>query len=453
MKTQNAGTQEKDFERFNPFINGSSFIFLSWIIDKEWSLNYVSKNIQQFGYTQEDFLNNTKQYIQIIHHEDRNRVILEIQTNKNKPHIDCFNQMYRIISFNGDIRWVDVHTIIERDDADNAVNFFTIIKDITEKRTVERQLIHSEKRFQSIMKQTISNVSNYSLQELHNMSILTQAVKQTDDMVRITDSSGVILFANDALLKHSGYTLEETIGQTPRMFKSGEHDDLFYKKFWQTIQNGQTYSSVFINRKKDGTIYHEAETISPITDEKSNIQYYVATGKDISDRIALEHDLHQQATTDLLTGIYNRQKFLEVIEAEVDKLKRYNSTFALIMIDIDHFKDINDNYGHDAGDRILKSICEVIDSKIRRSDIFARWGGEEFMILAPGLSNKDEVIAVAQKIRVSVEASLFDHVSKVTISLGITLPKADDTVKDIFKRVDDALYQAKHNGRNQIHFI
>ena len=450
MKMQNSDIQEKDFERFN---NNSSFVFLSWVIDKEWSINYISKNIQQFGYSQEDFLSDDKKYIQIIYHEDRNRILMEIEANKDKCNVECFNQKYRLVSSNGDIRWVNVHTIVERDDEDNAMNFFSTIKDVTKKRTLERQLIDNEKRFQSIMKQTISNVLSYPLNELHNMNILIQAVKQTDDMVRITDSEGVIFFANDALLRHSGYTLEEMIGQTPRMFKSGEHDNPFYKKFWQTIKNGKTYSGVFINRKKNGNFYYEAETISPIKDEESNIQYFVATGKDISDRIALENQLHQQATTDLLTGIYNRQKFLEEIETELDKLTRYNSAFALIMIDLDHFKNVNDNYGHDVGDKILKSICKVIDSKIRRTDIFARWGGEEFMIIAPELRTKDELIALAEKIRVGVESTFFDTVGRITISLGITLSKPEDTLNEILKRVDDALYNAKNNGRNQIHFI
>ena len=261
---QNSDIQEKDFERFN---NNSSFVFLSWVIDKEWSINYISKNIQQFGYSQEDFLSDDKKYIQIIYHEDRNRILMEIEANKDKCNVECFNQKYRLVSSNGDIRWVNVHTIVERDDEDNAMNFFSTIKDVTKKRTLERQLIDNEKRFQSIMKQTISNVLSYPLNELHNMNILIQAVKQTDDMVRITDSEGVIFFANDALLRHSGYTLEEMIGQTPRMFKSGEHDNPFYKKFWQTIKNGKTYSGVFINRKKNGNFYYEAETISPIKDE------------------------------------------------------------------------------------------------------------------------------------------------------------------------------------------
>jgi diguanylate cyclase (GGDEF)-like protein/PAS domain S-box-containing protein len=442
--------QANDFERFN---NNSSFVFLSWVIDKEWNINYISKNIEQFGYSQEDFLSGDKKYIQIIYHEDRNRIVMEIEASKDKHSVECFNQIYRLVSSRGNIHWVDTYMIIERDESDNAVNFFAVIKDVTEKRMLERQLFNSEKRFQSIIKQTVSNPSNYSLKELHNMNILTQAVKQTDDMVRITDSEGVILFANDALLKYSGYTLEETIGQTPRMFKSGEHDNLFYKKFWQTIQSGKTYSGVFINRKKNGIIYHEAETISPITDEEFNVQYFVATGKDISARIALEHLLHQQATTDLLTGIYNRQKFLEEIEAELDKVTRYNSAFALIMIDLDHFKNVNDNYGHDVGDSILKSICKVIDSKIRRTDIFARWGGEEFMVIAPELRNKGEAIAFAEKIRVGVESTFFDNIGKITISLGITLTKPEDSLKEILKRVDDALYNAKNNGRNQIHFI
>ncbi|WP_345993225.1 diguanylate cyclase [Sulfurimonas sp. HSL-1716] len=435
MKKQNSFAQEKSFERFSAYINSSSFIFLSWELDTQWNVNYISQSISQFGYTQEEFLNKEKRYEQIIYHEDVDRVVMELETHKSSD-VDCFNQIYRIVTAEGDIKWVDVHTVVERNSAGEVANFLGIVKDIT------------KEKFQSL----INDTSNYSLKELYSMNILAQAVKQTDDMVLITNHEGVIIFVNDALLKHSGYTLEETIDQTPRIFKSEEHSKSFYKNFWDTILQGKTYHGVFKNRKKNGTIYHEAETVTPITDEKSNIKYFVATGKDISDRIALENELHRQATIDLLTGVYNRQKFVKEIENELDRLKRYNNKFALIMIDIDHFKDINDTYGHDAGDKILKEICDVIGIKIRKSDTFARWGGEEFMLITPGLSEQ-EVFTFAERIRLSVASSVFDGIDHITISLGITLPKEEDTLKDIFKRVDEALYHAKHNGRNQVHFI
>ncbi len=435
MRMQNALAQEKHLKQLCTFIDTSSFIFLSWMTSGEWRVNYVSQNIDQLGYTQEEFILGSKKFLQIIYPEDLSRVMMEIETHKNSD-VGCFNQIYRIVSANSDIRWVDLHTVIERDSFGKAINFFSMLKDVTNEKT-----------------QTIANNSvAYSLKELSSMKILAQAIKQTDDMVLITNNEGVITFVNDALLKHSGYTVEETIGQKPHIFKSGKHDKSFYENFWTVILKGKAYHGIFKNRKKSGKIYHESKTVTPIMDENSGIQYFVATGKDISDRVAFERELRKQANIDLLTGIYNRQRFVKEIESELDRLKRYNSKFTLMMLDLDHFKEVNDTYGHDVGDKVLQNMCKLIGSKIRKSDIFARWGGEEFMIISPGL-DKDKVTLLAHKLKSSVESYIFDNINKITISIGITIPKAEDTLKDLVKRVDNALYQAKHNGRNQIHFI
>jgi diguanylate cyclase (GGDEF)-like protein/PAS domain S-box-containing protein len=435
---QDTSIHKQDWERFNAIMDDSSFVFLSWDISTLWHLNYVSKTISQYGYKQEEFLSDHKKYLQIIYFKDRKHIISEIKTNIYDGNHDCFNQTYRIVNVDGGIHWIDAYIVVERDKQNHPIKCFCIIKESQQK---------------NIQKQMVDNLSSYSIQELKSMNVLIQAVKQTNDMVRITDPNGVILFANDAFVEHTGYSLEETVGDTPKLINSGEHDKDFYKKLWNTIQDAKVYNAVFKNRKKDGTLYYEAETISPILDEETNIQYYVATGKDISERIELENHLHQQATTDLLTGIYNRQKFIEELELEIDRVKHYNSTFALIMIDLDHFKEFNDNFGHDVGDTILKEVSNVISKQIRRTDIFARWGGEEFMIIAPEFQKKKAAVELAEKIRMSIESHHFKHVGTVTISLGVTLSKTADTVDDIFKRTDDALYYAKRHGRNQTHFI
>lgn len=155
-----------------------------------------------------------------------------------------------------------------------------------------------------------------------------------------------------------------------------------------------------------------------------------------------------QATTDQLTGAYNRIKFSEVIKHEISKTKRYRGDLSLIIFDIDHFKKVNDNYGHLAGDYVLKTLSSVVKSLIRTSDFFARWGGEEFILLISE-TDIDGAYTLAEKIRTSIEEYKFNDINRVTVSLGVSQYSMGDSEDDLIKLADDALYKAKEGGRNR----
>lgn len=280
------------------------------------------------------------------------------------------------------------------------------------------------------------------------IKILAQAVEQTDELIKITNVDGNIIYVNNSLVANTGYKEIELIGQNPRIFKSGKHTKAFYKKLWDTILAKKVYRNVIINKKKDGTLYYEDLTISPILDKGGNIRYFVATSKDVSSKIELEEKLKLMATTDALTGIYNRYKMNEEIDFEIKKAKRYKKSFALIMFDIDFFKAINDTYGHDVGDRVLEELAQVVTRSIRSTDTFARWGGEEFMILARNSDAKSATL-LAEKIRKKVENFLFADGIEITISLGISVYDKQKTKETLLKEADEALYQAKALGRNK----
>jgi len=159
--------------------------------------------------------------------------------------------------------------------------------------------------------------------------------------------------------------------------------------------------------------------------------------------------LHQLAETDFLTNIYNRRLFLRFLEAEINKARRYSNSFSLIMFDIDYFKAVNDTYGHDVGDYVLKSTVDVIKKNIRKTDVFARYGGEEFLIMLPEIAIEGAKLC-AENTRATIEQNNFDKVKKITISVGVTMFKENDTIDSITKRVDEALYRAKDNGRNRV---
>ncbi len=320
-----------------------------------------------------------------------------------------------------------------------------------------------EKKIARIMTETIKYKDGYAglgslidITDIKNtkqkLKMLAQAVEQTDELVMITDADGRVTYVNDAYVAHSGYKHNELIGKNLNIFKSGVHSKDFFKELWKTILNGKIYSKTIKNRKKDGQFYYEELTISPIYDDEGVIQNYISTGRDITPRIKMEEELKRRATTDELTKIYNRYHGNEILDIEIDRVERYKSSFALLMFDIDKFKLVNDTYGHDIGDIVLEQLSQIISTHLRKSDTFVRWGGEEFLIISVHLE-KEEAMKFAQKLRVAVESYEFDTDLKVTISVGVTLSKIDDTKGKVLKRVDNALYEAKEDGRNCIKFL
>ena len=288
------------------------------------------------------------------------------------------------------------------------------------------------------------------LQMQGRLKQLAQAMEQMDEMVRITDKDGYITYANEALTRHTGYKKSELIGQTNSIFKSGKHQDSFYAELYETIALKQTYKTIFINAKKDGSIYYEEQVVTPILNEESNlVEYYVSTSKDVTERIKTQEKLKVLATTDTLTGILNRYSLNQKIDEEIRRVKRYDGIFSLMMFDIDFFKKVNDSYGHDVGDYVLKEFSKIIFEGIRDTDIFGRWGGEEFILLAPSEDLKG-AMELSEKIRKSIEQYDFNDVGTITVSIGITTCNGYAEKEKLLKKVDDALYEAKERGRNRV---
>ena len=171
--------------------------------------------------------------------------------------------------------------------------------------------------------------------------------------------------------------------------------------------------------------------------------------KEIMERLKVEADLMHLATIDPLTSISNRRKFNEVLEYELQRDTRYGNELSLILCDLDHFKHINDEYGHNIGDEVLKEFTQLVSKNIRKTDVFARWGGEEFVLLLPE-SDISTAIEMAEKLRILTEKYQFSDVGKITASFGVTQLMKDDDEKNFINRADEALYNAKDNGRNKV---
>ncbi|OYZ58055.1 MAG: hypothetical protein B7Y17_06170, partial [Sulfuricurvum sp. 24-42-5] len=278
---------------------------------------------------------------------------------------------------------------------------------------------------------------------------LSTVVEQIDDSVIITDINGVVQYVNNAFCSHLGYKKEEIIGNNPRMFKSNHHNNDFYDDLWKTILEGKIYRNTLINKKKNGDIFYENKTITPLKNHNDKIIGFVSTGKDVTKEVLLHQEMQRIATIDKLTGIYNRHKFEELMIFEMERSRRSGEPLSLILIDIDNFKNVNDTYGHDIGDEVLKYLVKIIQDHIRQMDIFARWGGEEFLLLSPS-TDLDKAQLLAEKLRQAVEKADFPKVLRITISEGVSSFGEKESFDEVFKRVDRGLYWAKEHGRNQV---
>jgi len=273
---------------------------------------------------------------------------------------------------------------------------------------------------------------------------LTEQQKMINKYVLIveTDCQGIITDVNDAYCHALGFTRSQLIGQSHKSIRHSSMSKTFFQEMWNTISHDKTWSGEIFNY----TINNETKCfntyIEPVFRNKEKVGYR-AICEDISDKKIIE----KISMTDKLTGIFNRLKLDDLIVEQLQTYQRYKVDFSIILIDIDDFKIVNDTYGHDVGDNVLRQLAASLQTRTRVTDYVGRWGGEEFLIICPNTTAKNALIA-AEYIRKSVEQEHFNQVNKITLSLGITGFIEGDTINSIFKRADRALYKAKAAGKN-----
>ncbi len=313
-----------------------------------------------------------------------------------------------------------------------------VIWEVIERKRIETQLREYQEQLES---------QNLELQKLW------LAVEQSGNTVVITDSNGIIQYANSAFEQSSGYTVREAVGRNPRMLKSGLQSGEFYRDFWQVISSGQVWRGEFHNRRKDGSFYWEAAVIAPVQGDNGQIVNYIAIKEDISERKKLEMELERLATQDSLTGVLNRRQLIVLALQEMERSHRYGYSYSIIMLDIDHFKNINDTYGHPVGDLALSSLGQLFFRELRVSDLVGRYGGEEFLLFLPE-TRLEQARNIAERIRLAVMdmAIIVDETPiRLTVSMGVSSVDAGRGDFDsLVKEADALLYQAKQRGRNRV---
>jgi len=266
-------------------------------------------------------------------------------------------------------------------------------------------------------------------------------------LILTTDLKGIITQVNEAYCKVIGFSKDEIIGNSHSMMKHPEMKKEFFKMMWKDIKSNKIWNGEIKNLTKNGKSVCFYVNIEPIFKNDKKIGY-----RSVSENITDKKKIEKLSITDQLTQLYNRHKLEESFMIEISRVKRYKDSLSMILLDIDHFKSVNDKYGHDIGDETLKSISQILTKSVRITDIVGRWGGEEFILIVPN-TNLEQTKLLAEKIRKVVEVYSFKEIGHITVSLGISTFFIDDTKESLVKRADEALYRAKKNGRNRVEVI
>lgn len=292
------------------------------------------------------------------------------------------------------------------------------------------------------------------------LRIAASAFEAQESMI-ITDEKRVILRVNKAFIRNTGYTAEEVVGQTPDRFNSSHHDENFYHAMWESINGTGRWQGEIWGRRKDGEVYPAWLSISAVKNAAGNVTHYIGAQLDITERKEAEEKINELAYYDQLTGLPNRILLLDRLRLCMAASSRNGTYGALLFIDLDQFKVINDTLGHEIGDLLLKQVADRLSECVRAEDTVARFGGDEFMVMLAGLSlNEEEAAdsteAVAEKILAALNQTYrLGHVEHhSTSSIGVTIFKDHRVpVEELMKQADLAMYRAKDAGRNAICFF
>jgi diguanylate cyclase (GGDEF)-like protein/PAS domain S-box-containing protein len=290
---------------------------------------------------------------------------------------------------------------------------------------------------------------------------LAAAAFDAQEPMLVTDPARVILRVNPAFTALTGYTNAEAVGQTPRLLKSGRHSAAFYREMWDTIHSTGGWRGELWDRRKNGEEFPTWTTISAVKDASGAVTQYIASHVDISERKKAEVKIHELAFFDPLTGLPNRTLLLDRLRQSITESGRSDSYGALLFIDLDNFKYLNDAHGHEVGDLLLKQVGTRLTQHVREGDTVARLGGDDFVVILKGLGgNEREAATATEAVAAKLLAALNDvyHFSDVahhgTASIGVVLLKGLLTsAESLMKQADLAMYKAKEAGRNTLRFF
>ncbi|MFU8839058.1 MAG: diguanylate cyclase domain-containing protein [Thiohalomonadaceae bacterium] len=353
-----------------------------------------------------------------------------------------------------------------------ALEDFSIIGPVHEKmHAVARELLHKTQQGQAITPDEYDELvmlSDILREHLTNLRgslnrnrdliarLMGKVFENADEGVIIAAQDTTIISVNKAFSEVTGYSAEEVIGKTPKMFSSGRQDENFYRHLWGQLESEGQWQGEIWNRNKAGEEYLEWLSIAAVRDEQGVLSHYVAIFSDITSEKENEKRMHKLAHYDQLTGLPNRILFNERLRYALSQAERNKKMVAVMFLDLDGFKPVNDTLGHAAGDQLLYQVAQRLKDCLRASDTVARFGGDEFTIVLPDVDGVRSAAQIAKKIieQVAKPYQLDGNEVQITTSLGISLyPDHANNPAELIHHADGAMYQAKRQGKNQYHYF
>jgi diguanylate cyclase (GGDEF)-like protein/PAS domain S-box-containing protein len=309
-----------------------------------------------------------------------------------------------------------------------------------------------DKRYLLVSHEDVSETKSM-LQEMQLAALVYQAISEA---IIVADADNRIVAVNPAFTRLTGYSEEEAIGKTTSLLKSGRQNAEFYRQMWHALDTTGHWQGEIWNRRKNGETYIEWLSISTIYDDQGQVRRRVAMFSDLTEQKRNEAAIWRQANYDTLTNLPNRSLFYDRLRQELKATRRDGHALALMLIDLDHFKEVNDTFGHAVGDQLLVETARRIGACIRETDTLARLGGDEFTVILPGLADTNRIERVAQDVIDVVVRPYYlgNEVAHVSASIGITLSPSDALdVEALMSNADQAMYAAKSQGRNRYSYF
>lgn len=302
---------------------------------------------------------------------------------------------------------------------------------------------------------TVADITEKKLVE-EKLRLSALVFEHASEATVITDAANQIISVNPAFTAITGYGPDEVIGKNPRFLNAGKHPQDFYRQMWDALLTKGNWAGEIQNRRKNGDIYTEWLSINVLKDENGTINRHIAVFSDITEAKRAKDTIERQASIDTLTGLPNRNLIMDRLGQMLASSRRGGRLFAVMFMDLDHFKSVNDALGHAAGDELLVRVAHRIRDALRECDSVGRMGGDEFIVLLSDISSAQDIIPIANKILDEVSRPLVvaERTLQTAASIGITVyPMDGDSVETLLKNADSAMYEAKKNGRNNYCFF
>ena len=397
-----------------------------------WELDLVSDELHWspevfriFEIDPEQFGASYDAFLALLHPDDRQKVSKAYrQAVKAREDYDI---VHRLLFPNGRIKWVNERCITRYGENGTPLRSLGTVQDVTVRKKAEDEI------------RLAASVFDNSL-----------------NGILIVEPDGTIRGVNHAFTEILGYSAEEVVGQLPSLMKSGHHDELFYQEMWGSLLKESKWEGEIWDRRKDGEVIPVWQSISAVRDARGEITHYIGILYDISEQKASAERIQHLAHYDVLTGLPNRALLLDRAEHAVARARRERGVFALLFLDLDRFKHINDTLGHPVGDDLLQAVAQRLQQTLREQDTVARLGGDEFIVLLEDIDNDQDARVAAEKILAAFTRPFV--VGSQTLSVGTTIgislyPEHGEDVTSLLMHADMALYQAKEHGRGCFWFF